>query len=376
LIWVSHAKGVQQIEIQKEIQYSALILQLDQIWVNDQLFSNPSERSLGSDQRKIAFKLKLPTLRNQEITQYHYQLAGYSDEWHINSYHDNWITYNALAPGDYTFTVKPEIEGVFGAPVVYQFSIDHPVYMRWWFMLFVGLLIVGIVVIFYRRQLKIQKRKSDQLNELNSSKLTAIQSQMNPHFIFNSLNSIQDLVLKGDVENSYTYITTFSDLVRRTLNYSDKDLIEFEQEVKLLEVYLSLEKLRFKKDFDYQLITNDIEDINIPPLLVQPFVENALLHGLLHLEGHKELKVEFQLSEEALICTIQDNGVGRERAKEIRKRQRADHESFSGKAIKRRFEILSQVYEGDFDVVYEDLVSNGEAIGTKVILRMPYKQKF
>ncbi|MBK6986134.1 MAG: histidine kinase [Bacteroidetes bacterium] len=198
---------------------------------------------------------------------------------------------------------------------------------------------------------------------------------MNPHFIFNSLNSIQDLILKGDVEHSYSYITTFSNLVRRTLSYSEKDFIDFDQEIKLLELYLSLEKLRFKKELNYIIDIKNVEDIMLPPLLIQPFIENSLIHGLLHKEGQKNLKITFELNE-TLICTISDNGIGREKSKAIKLRQRSEHESFSGKAIHKRFEILSNVFEGDFGYKYEDLYENNEAIGTKVILSIPIKHKF
>ena len=198
---------------------------------------------------------------------------------------------------------------------------------------------------------------------------------MNPHFIFNSLNSIQDLVLKGDVENSYSYITTFSDLVRRTLSYSEKDFIEFEQEIKLLELYLLLEKLRFKKNFSFEIHKGNVEDIMIPPMLIQPFIENSLAHGLLHKEGEKKLSVSFELND-MLICKIEDNGIGREKSKVIKQRQNKAHESFSGKAIGKRLEILSDVFEGDFGYAYEDLYDKNEAIGTRVILTIPIKRKF
>ena len=131
---------------------------------------------------------------------------------------------------------------------------------------------------------------------------------MNPHFIFNALNSIQDLILKGDVENSYSYITTFSNMVRKTLKYSERDFIEISQELKLLELYLSLEKLRFKKDLDYVIQTEQVDELMIPPLLVQPFVENSLVHGLLHKEGKKKLTITITLGE-MCVCTIEDNGV-------------------------------------------------------------------
>jgi LytS/YehU family sensor histidine kinase len=221
----------------------------------------------------------------------------------------------------------------------------------------------------------VQRRKASMLNELNLSRLTAIQSQMNPHFIFNALNSIQDLVLQGDIDNSYTFITKFANLVRRTLNYSDKDFIEFEQEIELLRLYLSLEKLRFKHDFEYTLETGEIDDVQIPPMLIQPFIENALIHGLIHREGPKRLRISFALGE-TLACTIEDNGVGREKAREIKARQMAAQESFASAAIRKRFAILNAHFEGQLGFEYEDLMEHGVPTGTKVILHIPVKRRF
>ncbi len=375
-LWVSHSGGVQQIDLEyKELQKVTPTIQLSKIYVNDQAVSIKNNAVFISDQRKIQFSVSAPTLRNRETLHYYYKLVGYETKWNINNYTDNQITYNALAPGNYNFLIKLEDQNNFSKEISYSFTISEPFYNRWWFIICVFSLFVVLVLFIYRWQLNIQRKRSEQINELNASKLIAIQSQMNPHFIFNALNSIQDLVLKGDVEHSYSYITTFSNLVRRTLNYSEKDLIDFEQEIKLLELYLSLEKLRFKKELNFTINKNDIEDIMLPPLLIQPFIENALIHGLLHKEGEKNLKITFELKDK-LICTIEDNGIGREKAKAIKVRQRSEHESFSGKAIHKRFEILSKVFEGNFGYTYEDLYKDNEAIGTKVILTIPIRRKF
>lgn len=375
-LWVSHAGGVQQIDLKyNKFQSQMPTIRFDKLFVNDELIAFSESDEFNSEQRKIECVVSAPTLRNREALRYHYKLDGYENKWNITNYESNKITYNALAPGSYTLLVKLESQGSFNNPISYSFTIAPPFYARWWFIAISILLFLAIVILVYRWQLAIQRKKSEQINELNASKLTAIQSQMNPHFIFNSLNSIQDLVLKGDVENSYSYITTFSNLVRRTLNYSEKDFIDFDQELKLLELYLSLERLRFKKDFNYSIEAKNISDIMLPPLLVQPFIENSLVHGLLHKEEIKNLKITFELKE-VLICTIEDNGVGREKAKAIKQRQRSEHESFSGKAIHKRFEILSNVFDGKFGYDYEDLYENGVGVGTKVVLRIPIKHKF
>ncbi|MEO6301559.1 MAG: histidine kinase [Bacteroidia bacterium] len=375
-LWVIHSGGVQKIDL--SYSQPAKVnptLTLKTIYLNDKEIDHTSYSSFKSDERKVEFVLALNTLRNHKNIHYYYKLLGYDNTWNTNDFNENKITYNALAAGSYTFVAKAGENEVAEQIVNYCFTISAPFYYRWWFITSAIILFLLIVLWVYKLQLNIQQKKSKQINELNASKLTAIQSQMNPHFIFNSLNSIQDLVLKGDVENSYSYITTFSNLVRRTLNYSDKDFIDFDQEIKLLEIYLSLEKLRFKKDLQYTLETKGIENVMLPPLMIQPFIENALIHGLLHKEGERKLRITFKLNE-TLECIIEDNGIGREKAKAIKQRQKVEHESFSGKAIHNRFEILSNVFKGKYGYTYEDLYENNESIGTRVTLKLPIKHKF
>lgn len=377
-LYVSHTNGLQQLKLNYANQTIKLPkVRLLQIQINDKKVNSQIRGDFSHLQNKISFYFSIPTLKNQSHIHFYYKLTGYENKWSINNFNETKITYNALPPGHYNLILKAESLGKFSSPIYFSFTISQPFYKSWWFILLCALSFVGMVYFIYNRKLSIQQKKSDQINELNESKLTAIKSQMNPHFIFNSLNSIQDLILKGDVEHSYSYITTFSNLVRRTLDYSGKDFIDFENEIKLLDLYLSLEKLRFKKDFDYSIITKNTEDILIPPLLIQPFIENSLIHGLLHKDGFKKLILSFEAKEEILVCSIEDNGIGREKANEIRQRQRAEHESFSSKAIKHRFEILSSIYEGSFGYEYEDLFNSlHESMGTKVVLTIPIKMKF
>lgn len=281
---------------------------------------------------------------------------------------------------------EEEIESLTGKAELQALQIAQQRY----FLIGLGLItfftVGGIFILYRQRQLKQEqaitkieleetRKRLEIEKQYRASELKAIRSQMNPHFIFNALNSIQDLVLKGNIENSYSYITMFSNLVRQTLTYSENEFIEFEQEIKLLELYLSLEKLRFKKDFTFELVVNNVDDIMLPPFLIQPFIENSLVHGLLHKEGEKKLKVSFELKED-LICTIEDNGVGRDRAKAIKERQRKSHDSFSTKAIQKRFEILSNVFNGTFGYTYQDLFEKDEPSGTRIVLVIPVKHQF
>jgi hypothetical protein len=376
-LWLCHSKGLQRLDANLlGRQVDAPPVRIAAVAVNDSpLVDLEKVGSFDHSHRKFRFELEAPTLRYRDDIKYHYRLVGYEESWSVASYEDHAVTYNALAPGNYTFLVKSENQGEFSPEVAYAFEIGAPFYARWWFVLTAVAAMTMMVRVIYLRQLRIQRRKAQMQNELNVSRLTAIQSQMNQHFIFNSLNSIQDLVLKGDIDNSYRFITKFANLIRRTLNYSEKDFIDFEQEVELLELYLALEKLRFKDELQYTIETEGVEDILVPPMLVQPFIENALLHGLFHKSGPKLLQIRFALGE-TLLCTVEDNGIGRERAMEIKQRQRGDQESFSGKAIRQRFAVLEQYFGGELGYTYVDLEADGQALGTRVELRIPVKRKF
>lgn len=260
-----------------------------------------------------------------------------------------------------------------------NFIVDRPFWLTWWFITLLAIVLIFIVLILIKFRLNQIKKKSKkelylkrlEIQSLNS-KLEALQSQMNPHFIFNSLNSIQTLVLKGDVESSYKYINKFSDLMRQTLSFSETQLVPFHEEVDLLNNYLLLEKLRFRDDFNYEIKTNGISNINVPPMLLQPLIENALKHGLLHKKSNRKLSIEFKLNK-GLICTIIDNGIGRKAASEIKKRQNNPHKSYAVESLFERFEYLRQKMSFDnIGFTYYDLYENDNPKGTKVVVRIPF----
>lgn len=199
---------------------------------------------------------------------------------------------------------------------------------------------------------------------------------MNPHFIFNALNSIQDLILKKDTDASYDYIVLFAELIRNTLSYSNQDFIPIEKELAFLKVYLKLEKLRFGKDFRYNISFNGKENLDVPSLLIQPFIENSLVHGLLHKKGEKKLDIVFSFVDDILQCVITDNGIGREKASEIGERQGNHHESFALSAIEKRLNIFKKSYNKNVGYIIEDLYENKIAKGTRIVLTMPFIQRF
>ncbi|MCH2231732.1 MAG: histidine kinase [Crocinitomicaceae bacterium] len=375
--YVLLSRGLQTIQLNSQNQkISPPIIDFTSILVNKKEHLLHPFASVPYNRNSILFEFAAKTYNNREQLIYKYQIIGSESGWEELPFNENSISVNGLDHGDYTLCLYAlDSQNQKSNVLYYSFSINQPIWRVWWFYVLISAIAIGFVILFYRRRLKIQQKKSDQQNELNASRLTAIQSQMNPHFIFNSLNSIQDLVMQGDTENSYTFITKFANLVRKTLNYSDKEFIEFEQEIQLLELYLSLERLRFSNNFEYKITTRDITDILIPPMLIQPFIENALVHGLLHKEGIKKIDINFELRE-TLTCSITDNGVGRKKAKEIKERRKSKHESFAVRAIEKRLDILEKKFDSKFGFEYIDLMKGGKAIGTTVVIKIPIKHLF
>lgn len=210
------------------------------------------------------------------------------------------------------------------------------------------------------------------------TRLMALRAQMNPHFIFNSLNSIQDCIVNKQHDNALNYLTQFSRLLRMVIDYSDKNYITLEKEIAFLNLYLNLESMRFSQSFNWNIhVENslDVEEITVPSLLVQPFVENAIWHGLMHKQGERNLSISFiEHDNHNLEITIEDNGIGRAKAAEIRtsRLNGINHESKGMKISEERISILK--LEGDLHtkIQVEDLLNeNREPSGTRVTIIIP-----
>jgi ligand-binding sensor domain-containing protein len=379
MVWLITNKGIQffnRTDIKKNLLPPNILL--NRVMVNNQPNSTTTNQlhEFDFDKNNIEISFTSTSFHHQGLLKYAFKINEIDHKWQYRNFNENKVSFTALKPGKYTFTVKSINENnIESEPITYQFIIHPPFWATWWFYTLLGLVFLAVILFVYRYQLKKQQKKIELESELNASKLIAIQSQMNPHFIFNAINSIQDLILQGDIDNSYSYIIKFSKLVRQTLNFSDKEFIDIEEEIELLSIYLELEKLRFKEDFEYKINVNNAEDIQVPPMLIQPFVENAIKHGLLHKEGLKKLEITFNLNE-TLHCKVLDNGVGRKKAQEIKQRQQKNYESFSVDATKKRFEIMNNHYQNDFSVTYTDLMNNGKPAGTEVYISMPFKQNY
>lgn len=230
-----------------------------------------------------------------------------------------------------------------------------------------GGLLLLLFSLFWMLRSNKQRRLANNLLALKS-----LRTQMNPHFIFNALNSVNSFIAQNDERTANRYLTDFSTLMRSVLNNSEEDFISLDNEIELLELYLKLEHSRFKDKFDYELIVNrniDVGQFQIPPMLLQPYVENAVWHGLRYKKEKGFLKVNLdKIDEETIKIEISDNGIGRAKSKALKTEHQKKQKSKGMQNIKQRIKILNKMYKDKVDVFIEDMYD--DKTGTKVVLTL------
>jgi len=243
-----------------------------------------------------------------------------------------------------------------------------------------GLVLVFLLAVFIFRNvsLKRKKEKAELQKNLTELEMQALRAQMNPHFIFNCLSSINRFIYKNDNKTASDYLTKFSRLIRMVLLHSQKRLVPLEDELEMLRLYLDMERFRFKNGFDYSITTTNTIDagaIFIPPLLLQPFCENAIWHGLMNKEEHGHLSISISERDKTLYCTIADNGVGREKAAIFRSKSVEKEKSLGLKITSARLALLNgETNKGTSYEIEDILDERGNVAGTKVDLRIMYKE--
>ncbi|MCF8461591.1 MAG: histidine kinase [Flavobacteriales bacterium] len=361
----------------KPVNAAAPKLISNTILLGDRVVSDVQDASFPYTFNELKIDLSVLAFRSRGTCKVKYRLAGLDTTWSEQTGNRIEILYNALPAGNFQFEAYAENEdGIRSEETIsFSFSIKPPFWQTWWFYLLVAVLSIGLVSGLFLLRIRYINRKAALEHAVVSSKLTALRSQMNPHFLFNALNSIQELVLSKDTKNAIKYLGTFSGLTRTILENSAKETVRLSQELEMLNQYLELEKLRFGDTLAIQVRVDasiDQEGTRIPPMLIQPYVENALKHGLLHVEGLRKLSLGFEQNNQVLNVTIEDNGVGRAKAEEIAKQNRK-HESFSSDATENRLQSMKNALGVSGSVEIIDLYQNEKAVGTKVVVRIPIK---
>ena len=333
---------------------------------------------ITSDQREfnylhndLTLEVSTPNYHDARTVQYAHKLSGINEDWIFTGSDQYIFQYDNLSPGDYSFEVKAKSESMPWSDIAsLEFSIGSPFWDRSWFRILLALIALLMIYLIYKLRMRrvIEKEKiNTQIAELEN---VALRSQMNPHFIFNSLNSIKSLMLLDQKEESIKYLTHFSKMVREVLSISQETLITLERELALLSLYIEIEQLRFHEKFKYKLTIFDdidISDIQIPPLLVQPYVENAIWHGLLHKEGPSQLKIDVRRDTQDILIIISDNGIGRKASRALASQSLSHRKKHLGMHLnQRRVELMDQ----QSSISIEDLYDNeGSSMGTRVIIK-------
>lgn len=349
-----------------------------------ELNDRPFERNrteFGFDENNLAFEFGVLDYSNNMNNFVSYRLKGLEEKWRSGNGKDEAAYYN-LPGGQYVFQVRV-IEDGRSSMDEYAFRIVPPFWVQWWFIALVFLAVAaGIwwyMRVRIRRAQSTERMRHEFDRQINEMEAKALRAQMNPHFLFNSLNSIRLFILKNEVESASDYIAKFSKLLRMILNHSRQDAISVYDEIQSLKLYLEFERLRFDRgfEFDLQIDGQAVLDCQLPPMIIQPFVENAIWHGLMPRTDEKGyIKVSFQKEPGRLSVTVQDNGIGRQKARENNRRASLKEGSVGLQITKDRLRTLTRRTGLLNDFVIEDLVDeNGTATGTLIKLYFETEEK-
>ncbi|MCI2229985.1 histidine kinase [Polaribacter sp. MSW13] len=383
----SSSEGLFSVDKQNAFkEQKAVEVYFTEVEINEKETKLAANYKLGYNQNAIKFSFNVNGLKFNKKGKYKYRLLGFNKNWITTAIGETSVKYNSLPAGDYTFQVQPVLTEtqIKNKIAALNFSIKNPFWKTWWFISGAVVFVFVSIILYYRR--KIRKEEQQRLvevkqlsldKELIALKLENLRSQMNPHFIFNALNSIQEYIILNQKKLASEYLGKFANLIRTYLNHSIKGNITLQEEIDCLEMYLELEKLRFEEKLNYTIVSYGNlhpSDINIPTMLIQPYVENALKHGLLHRKINRVLKVNFHINDKTNVvkCIIIDNGVGREKAEKFKARSYKKHKPFATKATEDRLALLNYGKEKQVGVIITDLFEDNNPVGTQVTISIPF----
>lgn len=382
-VWLASDKGITFFDqtLSTTSHGSDIPVYVTQIFINENETGIENIYDLPYHRNNIRIRFTAPGFKNAGKQQYRYKMEGLDTAWIYTLNRE--IQYTTLPAGEYIFTVEVRnADGSWSQPAAsVRFHITAPFWQKWWFLLFCilsGIFLIGWLVRSRLKYIQSREEKTDRMNRnLLDLKLKALRAQMNPHFTFNVMNSIQHFILHKEDEAAQRYLTKFSRLIRAILNNSEKTMIPVSEEIKALELYLELEAMRFDGKLGYTVTVGpsvDIHRVLIPSMLIQPYVENAVIHGVtpLHTPGHITIVIE--RTGDFIRAMVEDNGVGRQQA--AQKEKEDGYRSMGMTITRERLEIINQLYGNKMSEKITDLYDdNGNPVGTRVEIFVPYIEK-
>jgi hypothetical protein len=311
-------------------------------------------------------------------TNYYYRMIGYNDQW-LFAGNRTYVSYTNLSSGDYIFEVKACNYDGYCSETATQLKIhiQTPFFRTWFFYTLLGILTLFIFYKIYTNRINLVKKeeelKLDIATQISELKMKALRAQINPHFLFNSLNSINSFILKNENKLASKYIVKFSKLVRNILSNSSVTELSLDEELNTITLYLEIESMRFDNQFSHEIQVDKIVELNnikIPSLLLQPYIENAIWHGLLHKVGSKKIIIRItQLEIEILKIEIEDNGIGRDESIKLNK---THSEKSKGMEIdEERLQLFDKNTKQVKLQVVDLMDINKKPIGTRIEIKLP-----
>lgn len=342
----------------------------------------PKSITLPHTKNHLTFDFIGVNNKNPEKVYYTYRLLGAEDKWSSLTQENN-ASYSFISPGTYEFQVKSANKNLeWTEPVVVSITITPPYWQRWWFITLVVLAIIGLIYLFFYVRIAGVKQKKDNERLVSENKLRNLEQQslnasMNRHFIFNSLNSIQYFINSSDKRSANKYLSSFAKLIRKNLDSSTQAnfLVALNEEIERIELYLTLEKMRFNEKFDYMLKIDpdiDTEMIQVPSMILQPFVENSIIHGVLPKSEKGIITIEIREEHNCIVFEVIDNGVGIDSSLKTKDVAEGDHKSQGMEITANRIDLLREINGDQLMIIGPFQINeNGVSTGTKVIIKLP-----
>lgn len=316
LLILSYENGLINLDLEKVLKKQIVNspIYIKSIRINQKEYPISSNLNLEHAQNNIEINFNSNNLYNAIKNRYRYKIIGLSNEWSSYSSENN-IKLFGLKSGKYQLIIEGKNIGTneIIAPISLSITIHPPFWQTGWFIGFVFVVLTFGMYLYVKRKINNIKHKAELEKRIAETKLQALQSQMNPHFVFNAMNSIQNFVIDNKVDDALFYIGEFSKLMRQTLLFSSKKYVYLHEEIDYIKRYIKLENLRKKNKVDVKIEWNDIINIHgveIPPMLIEPLVENVFIHAFDQTIENPKLHIMFMMIENKLFCTVTDNGKG------------------------------------------------------------------
>jgi hypothetical protein len=382
-IWYTTNTGLYYFKPQELLNAAiAPKIEIEDFLINGQKANMDSAGVLGYEQNNITVKAICLSFLPGESSGLTYRLIGYDDSWKTSG-KDNLINYTNLPAGKY----KLEIRGLNNKDLLsvvtraINFEIKPPFWKTWWFIsleIVSFLMLIALGTFSYINRVRKKENEKSRINQLlNEYQMTALRAQINPHFIFNCISSIQLLILKENIDKAYGYLQKFSKLLRLVLENSKRNFTSLKEELEVVSLYVELEQLRFDGSFRFLKTIEpgiDLSRATVPYMILQPMVENAIWHGLMHSDKvEKIIALNVRKEDSGILIEIEDNGIGRERSRQYKTSSKI---SMGQNITVERLNLFNEEKQGRASMEIADLQENNIASGTLVKIIIPQQDNY